>query len=190
MIIINRGSIDFGNKSNITVSSELYTNAGPFIVGYNVIGATIDQFLFNGTATKFTPDASGTLGNGYAYLIDNDYPGVPGINTIRMAVYSNETIDPGNLLAYSTTDKSPIGTYSWVTFDSFTENVAGGLNVTAGTPIWIALWTNVPGIIRTTSDTGESSELDLAATYPTWPATWTSAALSSIKMSVYFEATP
>lgn len=157
------------------------------IVGYNTIGATVDQYLFNGLATKFTPDTSGTIIGGYGYLVDNDYPGGPGINKVTMAVYSHSSTVPLNLLAY-TGETSPIGTYSWIQFPAFTQNTAGGLNVTAGTPIWIALQSNAPGIIRTRSDAGESSELDAAAaSYPTWPSTWVNIALGSYKMSVYLE---
>lgn len=194
MIIINRGSVNFGRNSNIIASSGLAANAGPFTVGYTSIGATTNQYLFNGLATKFTPNASGTISKGFAYLIDNDYPGVPGVNVTEMAVFSNSSTVPLNLLCYSSTQESPIASYSWVEFPSFTQNIAGGLNVTNGTPIWIALWTNVPGTIRAVSDPGatnQTSENDGAnGTYPTWPSTWNNVSLSNIQLSIYLEITP
>jgi hypothetical protein len=193
MIIINRGSVNFGRNSNIVASSGLSTNAGPSIVGYNIIGATTDVYLFlSGVACKFTPDISGTVTGGYTYLIDNDYPGVPGVNTATMALFSNSSTVPLNLLGYSSTQESPIATYSWVYFPSFTQNVAGGLNVTSGVPIWIAIWTNTPGIIRGARDvgtTGQLSENVEDETYPTWN-TWANAALQDQVLSIYLEVTP
>ena len=193
MIIINRGSVNFGRNSNIVASSGLSTNAGPSIVGYNTIGATTDVYLFlSGVACKFTPDISGTVTGGYTYLIDNDYPGVPGVNTATMALFSNSSTVPLNLLGYSSTQESPIATYSWVYFPSFTQNVAGGLNVTSGVPIWIAIWTNTPGIIRGARDvgaTGQLSENVEDETYPTWN-TWANAALQDQVLSIYLEVTP
>jgi hypothetical protein len=193
MIIINRGSVNFGRNSNIVASSGLSTNAGPSIVGYNTIGATTDVYLFlSGVACKFTPDISGTVTGGYTYLIDNDYPGVPGVNTATMALFSNSSTVPLNLLGYSSTQESPIATYSWVYFPSFTQNVAGGLSVTSGVPIWIAIWTNTPGIIRGASDAGSTGQLSENVedeTYPTWN-TWANAALQDRVLSIYLEITP
>jgi len=194
MIIINRGSVNFGRNSNIVASSGLAANAGgSFTVGYTSIGATTEVFLFgSGVACKFTPDASGTVTGGYVYLVDNDYPGVPGVNTAAMALFSNSSTVPLNLLGYSSTQESPIATYSWVNFPSFTQNVAGGLNLTSGVPIWIAVWTNTPGIIRGASDPGSTGQLSENVddeTYPIWN-TWSDAALNDIKLSIYLEVNP
>jgi hypothetical protein len=194
MIIINRGSVNFGRNSNIVASSGLSASAGgPFTVGYTSIGATTNVYLFQaGVACKFTPDVSGTVTGGYTYLIDNDYPGVPGVNTAAMALFSNSSTIPLNLLGYSSTQESPIGSYSWVNFPSFTQNVAGGLNLTSGVPIWIAVWTNTPGIIRGASDagsTGQFSENSNDEIYPTWNV-WDSVALNDAKLSIYLEVNP
>jgi len=174
----------------ITIKGK--TILGPsFIVGYNTIGGTKDIFLFDsGVACKFTPTRTGTITGGYAYLIDNDYPGIPGINTAMMAVYSNSSTVPLNLLAYSE-QQSPIGTYSWVPFTNFTENIAGGLTLTSGVPIWIAVWTYVPGIVRGALDTngsvGQYSENTSGTfTWPTW-GTWNNVSLSNFNLSVYLQ---
>jgi hypothetical protein len=162
-----------------------------FIVGYDTIGTVLEEFLFDsGVACKFTPSQSGTITGGYAYLVDNDYPGVPGVNNAMIAVYSNSSTVPLNLLAYSE-QESPIATYSWVPFTTFTENVAGGLTLTSGVPIWIALWTNVPGIVRGAIDTngsvGQYSENTSSTfTWPTW-GTWNNVALNNYNLSVYLE---
>jgi hypothetical protein len=160
-------------------------------VGYNTIGTVLEEFLFDsGVACKFTPSQSGTITGGYAYLVDNDYPGVPGVNNAMIAVYSNSSTVPLNLLAYSE-QESPIATYSWVPFTTFTENVVGGLTLTSGVPIWIALWTNAPGIVRGAIDTngsvGQYSENTSGTfTWPTW-GTWNNVVLQDYNLSIYLE---
>ena len=161
-----------------------------FIVGYNTIGAGLDEFLFDsGVACKFTPTQSGTITGGYASLVDLDYPGVPGVNNAMMAVYSNSSTVPLNLLAYSE-QQSPIATYSWVPFTTFTENVAGGLTLTSGVPIWIALWTNFSGVVRGAVDPGSvgqySENTTGTFTWPTW-GTWNNVVLQDYNLSVYLE---
>lgn len=166
---------------------------GDFTVGYTTIGLTPNVYLFqSGTAFKFTPSQSGTVRGGSVYLVDNDYPGVPGVNKVSMAIYSNTGGAPKDVLGYSSTQESPTSTPDWVNFGSFTENTSGGLVVTAGVPIWIAVWTNAPGIIRGYSDigsTGQSSENNSDETYPNWNV-WDNVALRDEKISVYLTVTP
>jgi len=168
---------------------------GAFFVGYDHVGSTSNVYLFqSGTAFKFTPSRSGTIESGNVYLVDNDYPGVPGVNKVSMAIYSNTGGVPKDVLAYSSTQESPTGTPDWVNFPSFTTEglIDGSLVVTAGVPIWIAVWTNAPGIIRAYSDigsTGQSSENNSDETYPNWNV-WDSVALRDEKISVYLTVTP
>lgn len=183
-----------GDAASSYLTSNGYWNSWvptTFSVGYITAGAVSDVFLFDsGVACKFTPSSSGTIVGGYAYLIDNDYPGIPGVNNAMMAVYSNSSTVPLNLRAYSE-QESPIGSYSWVHYTSFTESVVGGLTVTSGVPIWIAVWTNTPGIIRGAIDTngsvGQYSENTTGTfTWSTW-GTWNNVALNNYNLSIYLE---
>ena len=170
---------------------------GDFLVGYDTIGSTSNVYLFpSGSAFKFIPTQSGTIVDANVYLVDNDYPGIPGINRVSLGIFSDSgaasSSTPVNLVASSSTEESPIGTPSWVNFPGFNERRAGGLVVTAGVPIWIAVWTNAPSPVMGFTDpgsTGQSSENASDETYPNWN-TWDNVAFRNVKLSVYLTVRP
>ena len=184
-----------GDAASTWLTSNGYWNswvASPtFTVGYASTGSTSDVFLFDsGLATKFTPSQNGTINKGYALISDNDYSLA---NFASIAVYSDNSGVPGSLLLYASSPVNTTPTPSWLEFNSFVENVSGSLNVTGGTPIWIAVWANFPGSIRAYTEVGDTNQTSENTsgtfTWSTWGATWNNVSLSNRKLSVYLECT-
>lgn len=201
IVSIKKYSVTLSPLDIYSILGSLKTALNPdeFTVGYTTIGSTSNVYLFpSGSAFKFIPTQSGTVTSGGVYLIDNDYPGVPGINLVSLGIYSDSGIGsvggptPLDLLGYSSTQESPTSVPDWVSFPSFVENISGGLVVTAGVPIWISVWTNAPSPVMAFSDpgsVGQSSENSGAGAFPNW-SSWNNVALRDVQISVYLSVKP
>jgi hypothetical protein len=133
-------------------------------IGLTTIGANA-QHLWNGVACKFTPTEDGIITKLSGYVVTSGY-----LNGATMAIFSDNGTSP-NVLRVTSTDRSGAYASQWQDWTSLTEEVAGGLEITNGVPIWIALRVISPGNDSGRSDTGgatDSFQEFSNPTYPTW----------------------
>jgi hypothetical protein len=187
---ITDAAVKIGDGGNV----QSVTDCGPYSLGYSTIGATGNVYFFDsGVACLYTPFRDGTVTSGAAYLIDTNYPGIPGVNLASIGVYADDGGTPGaptTLLGYSES-QSPTATAAWINFTTFTD--VGGLILRAGVPVWIAIWSNAPGVVRGYRDAGATNQLSENTTatqiYPDW-RDWQHVAYQSNKLSLYLTITP
>lgn len=119
------------------------------ILGYNTVGASSYYLSDHIDCCVFTTTEGGTI-------TSMDFEGFKdfgGTASVRMALYSSASLEPENLLAYS----SPVlitSTEQWWNFPFFTEQVPGGLTfASAGIDLWFCFENNDPGTIVIKYDT-------------------------------------
>ena len=160
------------------------------VLGNNTIGGTKLFISDNGLATKFVPSVNGRISSIVAYFSRTD---TTNIDAAKVAVYADNAGKPGTLIAHSVTSFDPvIAAGSWATFSSLTEDVTGGLNVTANTPVWFAVTTNYATAVRINSGTGSTNQTSESGTDMSdmvFDATWNHAAYKNDQMSIYANIT-
>jgi hypothetical protein len=155
-------------------------------IGYDTIGGSPQYSFTEGVSCRFVvPDdvSDGRISKGVIYIQDPN-------DTAIFAIYSDDAGNPRNLLAHSNT-VALTGT-GWYNFSDLIEDMSGGLDVSAGSVIHLAIWTNWPGSHFVNGDpTGSSNQFtelnQSGATYPTWSATVTPLSQSNLNLSIYIE---
>lgn len=160
------------------------------ILGYNTQGGTADYWTNYITLCRFTPTENGTI-TGINFIGFKDFGGTANV---RFAVYSDNAGVPNQLLAYTNTNTLVGTTLQSYGGTSFTEQVVGGLNITSGVPVWLALMNDDPSTIRAYYDAGDAGQTYLASpsfTTWNWQTTITSAQnIAAVKLSIYADYTP
>jgi hypothetical protein len=151
-------------------------------LGLTTIGAN-SQFPFNGIASKFIPNTSGNITKLTAYITTSGY-----LNGATLAVFSDNAGSP-DVLRVSSEDLVGVLSSGWYDFTALVEEIAGGLEISNGVPIWLAFRTSNAGDDRTMSDTGGASnsfcELGSLGAYPAWASPPSVAAYGTNIISIY-----
>lgn len=163
-------------------------------VGYQTVGGSLQNPFSQGVSCRFVPKIDAYLNRGRitkgVVWIEN------AGDSATFAIYSDSGGNPDALLAY-TKNITLTGT-GWYHFPELQENVGGGLDITDGNPIHLAIWVDNPGAHNLVGDNNGTNYIGGASNqftelnqntnaFPSWRANVTANSQSDLNLSIYVE---
>jgi hypothetical protein len=163
-----------------TVNSAISLGVSPFQSGYTTIGSNLNTGAANDIQMeKVTATSTGTLNSISVYF---NSPDLAPNNKFQVALYADNSGNPGAKIASSSSDNTIAGAYAWNT-------ASLSASITSGTVYWIGIEVNGPGDgVAFDSSGGTYRFFSTGTTYGTWPSTRvgvTADSSSSTRLSAY-----